>query len=649
MNRLVSLDAISLPPSTAQPLVLNLFGPPRVCYQGQPLDLPRRQTRALLYRLGATLEPMARADLATLFWPEADDLSARRNVARLLSLVRDHLPDSKALDITTSAVSLDPQRVWSDANRLMQLERQETPSAWQQMADLYGGPFLAGFLLHNNAEYELWQMTMVEHLRLRCLEALSKLIDYNITRGEYTDAIHYAQRYLSIDSLAENIHRQLIGLYVMVGERGRAQRQFEECVAILERELGVDPLPETRAAYDRTRLHQVSTNRLKSNASPRHVSSTIDLPLIGRRDAWQQLENAYAKLKDGGMILISGEPGIGKSRLMHEYAAEQNALVISGRCLSDARTLALHPVVEALRPALPNLLFAEHFSGSVWLTEAEPLLPELRTIFPCFPEAIQPKTSSSQLRQFEALFQVLLGLADNLRVILCLDDLHWSDESTLLWLQYVSNRLYASRICICATYCAQEADTLARLRRNLLRNGLLGELQLAGLGEEGVTAIVEVVANQKGQPIERGHAAATATRLCVATAGNAYYVLEIVRALAEMHALAAPPQPLPIPPTVRNAIEQRVAQLTPVAQQVLEAAALLDAHIEFQAVLTTSGRSEIEVSDSLHELVCHDILEETVDGLRFRHALFRQVVSASIAVWRRQMLAQRRARAESKH
>ena len=102
---------------------------------------------------------------------------------------------------------------------------------------------------------------------------------------------------------------------------------------------------------------------------------------MGREQALLQLERAYRRLKDGGMILISGEAGVGKSRLMHAFAADQNALVLSGHCYSGMQLFAYHPIVEALRPALHNPLFSERAINPVWLAEAERVLPESASAF----------------------------------------------------------------------------------------------------------------------------------------------------------------------------------------------------------------------------------------------------------------------------
>ena len=101
------------------------------------------------------------------------------------------------------------------------------------------------------------------------------------------------------------------------GDRGAAARQFEQCALILERELGVRPLPETRAAYEAA----IAAQPVQQPARPRWaVLPSLTLPLVGREEAWQALAEAHGRLRVGGLILISGEPGVGKSRLMREFA-----------------------------------------------------------------------------------------------------------------------------------------------------------------------------------------------------------------------------------------------------------------------------------------------------------------------------------------
>jgi tetratricopeptide (TPR) repeat protein len=226
----------------------------------------------------------------------------------------------------------------------------------QQAVDLYRGPFLAGFSLPGCPEFEMWATAERQTWEQLYLEALASLSEEQSARGKYAEAIAFARRYLATDDLAEDIHRRLIELYAASGDRGAALRQFEECLTVLERELGVDPLPETQAAY-RAVLDGPLPPRTAAEVKPAWTTLPgLAVPLIGRDAAMDLLTKAYARARagHGGVVLISGEAGIGKSRLMQESAMRQQgrALVLAGCGYADAQTMPYQPIVEALRPAL---------------------------------------------------------------------------------------------------------------------------------------------------------------------------------------------------------------------------------------------------------------------------------------------------------
>src|SRR6185436_11963445 len=120
----------------------------------------------------------------------------------------------------------------------------------RQAAELVQGPFLAGFSLPDRPEFDEWATQERQLWERRFLETLAALIEHHTARGEHSAAIEAAQRYLAVDELAEEIHRRLIQLYALNGDRSAALRQFERCSVTLDRELGVAPLPETRAIYE---------------------------------------------------------------------------------------------------------------------------------------------------------------------------------------------------------------------------------------------------------------------------------------------------------------------------------------------------------------------------------------------------------------
>jgi DNA-binding SARP family transcriptional activator len=238
---------------TALALQVYLLGPPAVAWADHPLAVPRRQVRALLYRLAACPQPVPREHLCFLFWPDTSECICHRQLSHLLTHLRLALPAPEVLLDTDDHVGLDPHRVWSDAAAFIRLratpEPQRPTKAHQQALDLYRGPFLTGFSLPNSPEFEAWVAMERQSLERLYLEALVSMIEEQTARGAYDDAIACAQRYLATDDLAEEVHSRLMVLYAVTGNRRAALRQFELCVAVLERELGISPLPETRAIH----------------------------------------------------------------------------------------------------------------------------------------------------------------------------------------------------------------------------------------------------------------------------------------------------------------------------------------------------------------------------------------------------------------
>jgi DNA-binding SARP family transcriptional activator len=406
----------------AATLWVSLLGPPNLEWAGAPLPIARRQVRALLYRLAAESQPVPREHLCFLFWPDTPESSARRNLTGLLSHLRRTLPTSEMLVTEKEQVWLDFHYVWSDVEVFQRLfaieERFGRIEALEQAVGLYRGPFLDGFSLPDSSEFEMWCTAERQTWERLYLEALASLIEEQAAKGEYAAAIAFAQRYLATDDLAEEIHRRLIELYAISGDRSAALRQYEQCLTILERELGVDPLPETQSAY-RAVLDGSPSAGTAPAAQPTWTTLPgLDVPLIGRDDALGRLARAFARARAGrgGVVLISGEAGIGKSRLMQEFATRQQgqALVLAGGGYADAQTIPYQPVVEALRPALGIQPMSPNVQPA-WLAEASRLMPGLRDLYPSLPAPLPGGPEQARARLFEALCQLTRGLARRLQ------------------------------------------------------------------------------------------------------------------------------------------------------------------------------------------------------------------------------------------
>ena len=631
-------------------LEVRLLGHPEVMWNGHLLAIPRRQARALLFYLASQPEPAPREHLCTLFWADFPTTQARRNLSRLLNHLRNSLPDQELLLTTEDQVSLDPERVLSDVLEFERLYQDAKATnrmrALEKAIGLYRKPFLDGVVLPETLEYEAWVSNTQQACERTYLESLVEVVEDHARRGDFSQAITYARRYLEVDELAEELHRRLIELYALSGDRRAALRQYEECITVLERELGVDPLPETTAIY-RAVLEGGTPEMPSTPQDSWIVLPGISIPMVGRQAESRCLDQTYAGTRRGRgrVVWVTGEPGIGKTRLLQDFIAryQGETQVLVGRACADTQLHPYFPIVQALRPALKDKAVLKRIP-TTWLAKATHLFPELREHLPSRVETNLPSENrQARAHLFEALRQVVLALADGpLPLVFCLDDLQWCDRTTLDWLAYLAQSLVHSRVLVVASCSSADSEWLEPLRRQLWRLGCLTEIPLSTLDEEEILQlIVYLIDPTLATP-------RLVTRLMRVTNGNPFFLLEILRLLINSGKLSeglSDLEAIPIPDTVKQAVESHLEHLSPVAHQVLEAASVLLPTITFNLLTLTPGRSELETAEALDELVARQLLVEENGGYRFLHRIIRSVVYQGISSWRCRLLHQRAAQA----
>lgn len=382
-------------------LELLLFGPPRLCLDGQQVDIRVHKAIALLAYLAVTKRPHSREALATLFWPDADQSTGLGRLRRTLYRV-GQAAGPKVLRTTRTMAELDPQaELWLDTDRFRHLiagclsDARPDPALDEgcvdrlaAAAELYADDFMAGFTLPDSPPFDEWQFFEAEGLRRSFGRALQALAEAHQARGEWQPAIDYARRRLALDVLEEASHRRLMRLYALAGQQAAALRQYEECRRILDEELGVAPGKETAA------LHQAIKSRKAPALSGRQSGSTLapgvdgadsghdsgslparveirpDLPdrerpaeapsppsnlpaavhpFVGREQELEEIQTLLADDPHCRLLVLTGTGGIGKTRLVLEAA--RRTLHIFGDGVYFVRLGPL-PSVEHLLPAL---------------------------------------------------------------------------------------------------------------------------------------------------------------------------------------------------------------------------------------------------------------------------------------------------------
>ena len=639
-------------------LRITLLGPPNISWGGQSLSIPRRQVRALLYRLATNLQSVTRDELCYLFWSDNPPSTARRNLTHLLTHLRLAIPEPNLVDISKENVTLDPLRVWSDTyefNHLLAECRESLPVEHNTVADLtlpfealvkavnsYHSPFLSDFSLRECHEFEAWVNRERRDYECRYLEALLDLVGIFQDYKDYDTAITYANRYLEVDNLAEGVHCRLIELYAAKGDHSAVERQFEQCAAILEQELDISPSPRTWAIYQSVLGSRPQAVLLPSQALADSSRAKLKIPFIGHQEILKQIERVVnlARLGRSKIVLISGEQGSGKSRLLQQIASQYHchATVLFGACNPGIRNLPYHPVAEVFRSA-----FETHAPlikvSPLWLAEAARLLPEMYTRYPNLPEPLPAKPEEARRRLFEALYQLASNLANRSSpLLLCLDDLHWADATTLEWLVYLGNRLAfegLNHLVIFITCRSEEAYCLDELRLALKRLAVLEELHLNGLETDQALEYLRHLfgSSETSQ--------ALAARLHQFSGANPFFLFETLQALVENQSIPlkmADLEDMPVPKTVQEAVYQRLASLNPNQRRILEFAAVWNRSFSIDIVKWATKWNELEILESLEDLAKRRILTERDGRYLLHHELVRMVIYNDLSYDRRRIL-----------
>ena len=638
-------------------LSIKLLGTPQVLAEGQPLSITRKKSRALLYYLAAHTQPLTREHLIAFFWPDQDRASAQQVLRTTLHGLRKALGDALVVDEATLALAPE---VEVDV-RAFESNLQPLTANFQALTailQLYRGDFLSDFVLGDAAEFDDWVIGQQEHYRRLAVRGYIAVAKSHEANRDYAAALDAVDHALQFDPLQEDVQRTALRLHYLAGDRAGAIRRYETLRRLLDDEMGVPPMAETRALYDQI----VSDEGLASGDQPsavgkqlpasnspkpdiRHQKSESQLPFTGRDSELRALRAAVAAQQ---MAVIEGEPGIGKTRLAAEFIAAEGRLPLIAPAHELEYALPYHPIIEALRgliaqpdwPACRSRLQL----ADVWQREVARLVPELSAT------AASTSTTADESRLWEGLRQFLIAVARQQPLALLVDDLQWADAATLALLGYLVRSTAADQsLAFVATLRPIGPRTATTtLLQTLQREKRLTRVSLDRLSSDETTALARQLSPTFAFPL--------ADWLMRQSEGNPYMLSELIqyaRANDLLHgdgtlnlsALSTVPI---VPPNIFALIEARLAQLSDAARRVLDAGVAAGRVFEFEVVARAAGLSDQAALDALDELrAARLIMPQGSDGLHFAfdHSLTMEVAYREVGEPRHRVLHRRVAEA----
>lgn len=628
---------------------INLFGNLRISFAGRPVTAVNtsRLHSLIAYLVLHSDTPQPRERLAFLLWPASSESQARTNLRQLLhhlkralpaecnSLLTDNFTVQWRPDASCSMDVADFQAAIAEAAAARTAgDREREIQALTTAAQLYEDDLLP-------AIYDDWLTPLRQDYRRRVSEVLQRLAALFEEEQRYAAAIPWAERLVGLDPLSEMHHQSLIRLHAANHDRASALRAYHQCMRVLRRELGVEPGAATRELFEQILRADPQASRGPASGAPKlsTAKSISQLQkvraLVGRTLEWRQLASAWQlAVEDGPRVaIISGEPGIGKTRLadeLYQSCVRRGHAAVCSRCYAGQGQVPYAPVAEwlrsdAVRASWTNL-------GPQQLAELARLVPEIRErspkLEPRNPDQPGPPAERWQRLHFYEALNAAVGKSRK-PILLYLDDMQWCDPDSFEWLNALLTSAAAAGLLLVGTVRTEETGRDHPVTRFLVRLRELGMVLEIPLAPLDAVETAELARLEGTKPLESGSLA----EIFQATRGNPLFVLESVRAGLQST-------------RVHAVIAARLAQLTAPSYELAGLASVVGRPFSFDLLEKASDWDEGNLSQALDELWRRRIIESRgTSEYDFTHDLLREVACAELSVVRRRYLHRRVARA----
>jgi DNA-binding SARP family transcriptional activator len=631
----------------------RILGPLEALDGGRVVKLGGSRQRALLALfLLHRGETLSTDRLIDELWGERPPATASKSMQVYVSRLRKALAsggDASAAMLLTREhgyeLELDPECL--DAHRFERLvaeARNESAagrpklaaSALEEALSLWRGPPLA------DLAYEPFAQREIARLEDLCVAALEQLIEAKLALGAHAEVVPQLETLIGEHPYRERLRAQLMLALYRSDRQADALQAYQDARTTLVEELGIEPGERLRELERAILAQDPGLHLVEKPPAGEPVVQTPRGAFVGRERELAELvaglDHAFAGR--GCLFLVSGEPGIGKSRLADEliaHATARGAQILVGRCWEAGGAPAYWPWVQPLRAHAREsdraALRAQLGAGGAHLAQ---IVPELHQRFPDLAESPSLEPEGARFRLFDATAEFLRSASRDCPMVIVLDDLHAADAPSLLLLRFLARELGSMRVLLVGGFRDVDplpGEPLSEMLADLARAPVTRHLSLGGLSEGEVAEYLELTAPEIASP-------ELLAALDEETEGNPLFVGEIVRLLSAEGVRAQPTAEirLALPQTVRDVIARRLTRLSDECNRVLVLASVIGRDFELPALAHLAGVSENDLLGMLDEAMAARVVSDlpgTPDRLRFAHVLIRDTLYEGLPATRR--------------
>jgi DNA-binding SARP family transcriptional activator len=642
-------------------LRIQMFGEFQVWRQQEILTWPTQKSKWLFQILliePGRLVPTDR--LLEYLWPTLQPRKAQNNLWVTISQLRrvlqpDSPPRSRSDYILKQGEGYrfnSESNYWLDVDKFAKhlIEAQSASNltegivVWEEARILYQGDYL------EDEPYAEWAQLPRTQWRRRYEQLLSNLAEAYRRESNFQKAIIHYHEILTLDNANENTYRSLMRCHASLGERSTALKVYEEAVKVLKDEIGVNPMPETTELARQIRMSEDEWKVEDGIWAISSLQSPVAHPFVGRSEEIGQLTRLLTRttVGQGQTALITGEPGIGKTRLVEATTALARRVgfhVLRVHCYQVEQSIPYQPLIELARQVMALDNHWQQLSP-VWLRELAILVPEIgdpgtaATVTPL--ESDEPD-ESRQGRLFQAFFHIFANQADQSTLMLVVEDIHWADPATLQCLHYLSRHFVQVPIGLIFTLrddrLSTDADLVAFLR-GLQRETYVTSLSLERLSETDTTKLLAQITDTAPYADQLG------PWLHKETEGNPFFFISLLQSLREndllnsdtktiWQALYRTDPMLTLPDAIRDSVRERLQRLSQAEHDVLDWMAVFGRHLDFATLQSTSNQPQMTLLNTVEQLAARQLLVETTGQYDFAHNKIREVVYSDLSAARR--------------